>query len=218
MRKHVKWTPEEDNILKDNCGVKTIKQIREQLLPNRTTGAISARIHNLGLGTAPHSKKPKNPAWTSNEDDIIRDNYTTKTVADIQKLMPYRTQQAIQQRISRVGMTKRPQQHRQAYKRWSAAEIQLLQQHYTNITPRELQAQFFPDRTVTAIKSQAEKLHLYRGKGDLWSEEEEKIIKQYYDTMKPAEFRKKHMPGRPIAQIYSKAARLRATAKQLPED
>lgn len=94
-----RWTPEEEQILRDNEG-KSLRQLRE-LLPDRASlHGIRNRMNKMGLRWEWGRGKLQ---WTEEEIQILRDNCETKTAKEISKMVG-RCAKAVTDRAKILGI------------------------------------------------------------------------------------------------------------------
>ena len=110
--------------------------------------------------------------WTIKEDNILKNNYLLSIKA-LCYILPDRTFSSIKNRIFNLGLGKNEE--------WINDEIQKLISLCNNSKTYEEISEFFPNRTLNAIKTQCSKLNLCNlviTKFQKWTEKDIKILKQ----------------------------------------
>ena len=92
------------------------------------------------------------------------------------------------------------------YRNWSVQELDILRRYYGKMTVSELQANYFPTRTLSSIMNKAYTLGLLT-KCPKWTKEEIDILKKYYGTMSIEDLQANYLPYRSIDSINCKASR-----------
>ena len=90
--------------------------------------------------------------WTKKEESVLLDNQN-KSIDDLQKLLPGRTEESIRQRRNKLGLFV-------GYRKWTPIENEYLIKNYSLGNPDKMCVDL--DRTWVAIKIQARKLDLLR--------------------------------------------------------
>lgn len=93
------WTPAEDAIIRAFAMIRTADQLLP-LLPGRSRQAIRNRADRMGVKLA----RSPSPAWTEEEDAIIRSRYGREIVAEWAFLLRGRTVNAIIKRARQLGI------------------------------------------------------------------------------------------------------------------
>lgn len=107
--------------------------------------------------------------WTTEEDNILKENYEQGKWDVIFSALPNRSHSAIVHRANRLGLS----QDRQWKKRsWTEEEEEILREHYPNKPQQDLM-KLLPNRSWGEITLRASRLHLKRE------------INFYYDTDEP---------------------------------
>ena len=96
------------------------------------------------------------------------------------------------------------------YRQWSAQGLDILRRYYGEMTASELQAKYFPTRTIRSIWDKAYELGL-ETKCPKYTKEEIDILKKYYGTMSIEDLHNKYLPDRSITSIRVKAHRILTT-------
>jgi len=115
-----------------------------------------------------HLRKIK---WKETEDKIISTHYKRFSDHELQKnFLPHRSENAIRCRRHIIGCHKVMQKHQ----KWTPEEIKLLKENYLHYNQRQLQAKFFPNKTVEQVRS----AKMSRGlkKPPVWTNEERAIL------------------------------------------
>lgn len=145
------WS-EEDNQALIKYRNEGLDVIRQHLSVERTDAAISSRLYQMALELGlPGNEK----AWTSEEDEILRNYYPeggTKAVLD---LLPERTLMAIYNRAANLGL--RTKTSRGSIP-WSKHDIEVLKEKYPEVGPKGVQPLLEQKRSLTSIATKACKL------------------------------------------------------------
>ena len=134
--------------------------------------------------------------WRGNEDKIIRTNYKRFSDRELQKkFLSHRSQNAIRSRRHVLGCLKRMQKH----PKWTPEEIKLLKDNYLNYDQRQLQAKFFPDKTVEQVRS----AKMSRGlkKPPVWTNKERELLLTHGAKYDYRDLQKKFFPNKSLSQI-----------------
>jgi hypothetical protein len=86
-RKAMCWSEEDTEILKNNFGILTYKEMTDIFSIHRTVDEIKRRAIYIGLTS---SRK-----WSEEEIQILIDNYSTQTMEKVMKLLPNRSRTSI---------------------------------------------------------------------------------------------------------------------------
>lgn len=215
-KSYTPWTQEETEILMTHRHNLTAREIQKQYLPDRTTSAIYQRCQRLETMLANDKPIKSAPApWTAAEDNILQAYYSTIPAKEIQeKYLPNRTVMAIQQRHKRLELTQLPrepgEQPETPPARWTKEEDDILTQH-ENLTFQEIQAQYLPHRTLSAIHQRSQRLgmvRLQREKPETpptpWTPEEDEILRQAYKKYSANQIQEKFLPNRTSSAIYQR--------------
>ncbi len=127
-------------------------------------------LDDLSDRFGPYREKIK---WKQHELDIIRNNYKTMSDQEIQeKLLPHRGLFGVTNKRQKMGLHKRAKF--QKHQIWTPEEVKLLKDNYLKYDQRELQAKFFPNKTVEQVRS----AKMSRGlkKPPVWTNEERELL------------------------------------------
>lgn len=94
------WTEEENNIIKENYGKISAKEIAK-MLPGRNANTVFAQAMKLGL------TNNKNNPWTPEEDEIVKKNYYALTIEELAKLLPRHPLSSVAYRPHNLGLDKK---------------------------------------------------------------------------------------------------------------
>lgn len=144
-RNSLKWTSEEDDILRVNYNSIRCDADVEKILPGRTYMACKGRAKQLNI-----SKTPS--IWTQEEDDVIRNNYTKAGAKKIMHLLPGRTERAIRKRANDLGLN--------AGRSYSVEEDNIIISYYPSIGTEVVS--MLPGRTKAGIVKRAQLLGVQR--------------------------------------------------------
>lgn len=93
------WGPDEDAAIRRWYPSGDWKELRAAL-PRRSRSAIHARAQELGVQSATGRGK----AWPDEQVRLLRESYTTMSLAEVQKLFPGRSIRSIRHKASRLGL------------------------------------------------------------------------------------------------------------------
>lgn len=142
------WTDEEDTILATYY--KSEGELAFNRLPNRSTGALRARVLKLNL--------QNRFAWLEEEDEILRANYPTQGPGCF-KLLSDRSVSACRNRVRTLGLC---MEVRPTGALWTAAENEIIKTYYAVEGGAIISR--LPGRTPATIKRQARALGVkYQG-------------------------------------------------------
>ena len=84
---------------------------------------------------------------------------------------------------------------------WTPEQIKVLKENYLKYDQRELQAKFFPDKTVEQVRS----AKMSRGlkKPPVWTNDQRALLLDYGAAYTQAELQKKFFPDKTRSQIAS---------------
>lgn len=163
----------------------------------RSLATIEAKARSFGL-KRPNIKK----AWSTEEDLIIKNCYSSSEKEDLLQNLPERTWRAIVTRAEKLEVSRNKDLVYSTF--WSKEEELLLIEKYPSDTSREELVSLF-NRSYSAIESKALKLGLNRPyQRDLWSEEELELLKKIYHNHKK-DFIVSQFKGRTWKAIICKA-------------
>lgn len=171
--------------------------MQKNYLPGRTVDAIVGRASDLGITSE------KNPNWTKEEDEILREHYGKMPNKELQaKYLSDRTTKAIVSRaaILGIGSERSP--------KWTEEDDETLQKHYGKISNEKLREKYLPNRTSHAILGRASTLGITQTRNQNWTEEEREKLQKFYNKMPIEELREKYLPNRTIDAILGKAGSL----------
>lgn len=168
----MKWTKQEDEILKQLYDKLPYREIKEKYLTNRSVPSIRGRIVTLGL-------KQKTFRWSDEDIALLTDKYENGMyVKDIQE--KYFPQLSLSQITSKASVLHLKHKVSCA---WTTDEDEILKNKFADYTNAELHELFLPNKTTHAIESRARKLSLNKSK-IIWTTEEDNLLKQIYGTIK----------------------------------
>lgn len=168
----MKWTKQEDEILKQLYDKLPYREIKEKYLTNRSVPSIRGRIVTLGL-------KQKTFRWSDEDIALLTDKYENGMyVKDIQE--KYFPQLSLSQITSKASVLHLKHKVSCA---WTTDEDEILKNKFADYTNAELHELFLPNKTTRAIESRARKLSLNKSK-IIWTTEEDNLLKQIYGTIK----------------------------------
>ena len=159
------WTEEEDQILRDNYP--TMGKEVYKLLKNRSIPSCLKRARRLELKYI----KPKHPnAWTSEEDQILKDNYPIMG-SDVYKLLQNRTKGSCLSRADILGIS--------INSHYSEKEDQILKNNYPIMGSDVYK--LLPGRSKSSCRMRAHALGITNKAR--WTFEEDQILRDNYPIM-----------------------------------
>jgi hypothetical protein len=168
----MKWSQDEDNILKSIYDKYSYSEIVEKFLPERTIPSIRGRIKTLGL-------QPKTFRWTDDDIKLLTEKYENGMyIKDIQE--QYFPNLSLSQVSSKASVLHL--KHKVSCV-WSLEEDEILKSNFSEYTNQELHDLFLPNKTVRAIEARGRKFRLNKSEV-LWSDEEDFLLKEIYGTVK----------------------------------
>lgn len=96
-------------------------------------------------------------------------------------------------------------------KRWTKDEIELLKEHYGNMSREELHKKYLPERTIPTIAQKAKALGLTR-QYIQWSADEEKTLADNW-TIMPRERLLRMLPGRTWTQCRNQVNKMKVEGR-----
>ena len=132
--------------------------------PKLTKSYLQYAARKLGL-----IQKQKNAVWSEEEDSIIKNN-PEMAVRELRELLPGKTSSQISSRRSVFGLTK-------PHDIWTDEDRKIIEDH-PEMSWKELQREYFPHRSVMAVKNQGR--FVSNRRGNRWpKEKKEKFIRLY---------------------------------------
>lgn len=134
--------------------------------------------------------------WKPYEIDIIKNNYKQFSDQEIHKqLLPHRTATAVTSKRQEIGCYKLVQKHQ----KWTPEEIKLLKDNFLDYDQRQLQAKFFPNKTVEQVRS----AKMSRGlkKPPVWTNEQRGLLLDHGASYTQTELQKKFFSDKSLQQI-----------------
>ena len=168
----MKWTKQEDEILKQNYEKYSYQELVEKFFPERSVPSVRGRIKSLGL-------QSKTFRWTDENIKLLTEKYENGMyVKDIQKnYFPELTVSQVTSKASSLHL-----KHKVSCV-WSLEEDEILKEKFADYTNKEIHELFIPNKTVRAIEARARKLSL--NKAELvWTDEEDNLLREIYGTIK----------------------------------
>ncbi len=142
------WTPEEEELLRRLYPTAESAKLEEVF--RRKLSAITYKANSLNL--------KRERYWKGEEVKILSDLYPTTNTEKLAKLLG-RSTYSIRNKAARLGLGKL---NRSAPKRWTEAEINLLEELYPTRVTKDLTAIF--NRTPGAIRAKAWDLKIRKKK------------------------------------------------------
>lgn len=203
--KTFRWTDKDIKLLTEKYeNGMYIKDIQEKYFPQLSLSQLTSKASVL------HLKHKVSCVWSIDEDNLLRDNFSEYTNAELHELfLPNKTVRAIEARGRKLSLNK-------AEKVWTIDEDSLLKNIYGTVKNSELTKYF--SKTLNSILRRASELNL---KQDyiLWTDEELSYLKQYYSQDISLEYiHEKYIPNRTIAEITGKANSMGLLRKEKPRE
>jgi len=94
--------------------------------------------------------------WTEEELELLKKEAPSHTLGELKKkFLPQFTSRQIRHRVESLGLF-----YKRTKNSWSQEEEELLKEHVDSLTPKELHAKYFPNRTVPSLRSKIKLLGL----------------------------------------------------------
>ncbi|MCE8033249.1 hypothetical protein EKK97_04340 [Billgrantia tianxiuensis] len=200
------WTPSELALLECHYLDMTWRELQARHFPHRTSTALQAMAHKLGLKKRVVPITEKQP-WTEEELLVVIQHFPALKAPEIRRrFLPHRTVIAIRHVAKRFGL--------KAFstERWAERELAILRRDFPQGGVSQVK-RALPHRSVEAIKqrAKAESLsYMPQGdgdKGDRWSAEELQRLEEHRHL--PAEELARLFPHRPKRAVINKRYKLR---------
>lgn len=190
----MKWTEQEDELLKQIYKDYSYGEIVEKYFPERSVPSIRGRIKTLNL-------ESKTFHWTDEDVRILTEKYENGMyIKDIQK--NYFPQLTLDQLSSKASVLHLKHKVSCA---WSIEEDEILKEKFSDYTNKEIHELFLPNKTVRAIEARGRKLSLNKAV-ITWTDEEDTLLKEIYGTVKNNELTKYF--SRTLHSIINRASEL----------
>lgn len=174
----MKWTGQEDELLKQIYKDYSYGEIVEKYFPERSVPSIRGRIKTLNL-------ESKTFHWTDEDIKLLTEKYENGMyIKDIQK--NYFPQLTLDQLSSKASVLHLKHKVSCA---WSIEEDEILKEKFSDYTNKEIHELFLPNKTVRAIEARGRKLSLNKAV-ITWTNEEDTLLKEIYGTVKNDELTK----------------------------
>ncbi|HUY44240.1 MAG TPA: hypothetical protein VMV92_00725 [Streptosporangiaceae bacterium] len=98
-------------------------------------------------------KRESRLPWSTAEDEVVRENYGQRTVAEITALLPGRSAKAVDNRAWRLGVSRRG-----SLRSWTASDLTDLRESYQNMTAAEISV--LTGRTEGSVRQRATRLDI----------------------------------------------------------
>lgn len=168
----MKWTEQEDEILKQNYEKYSYPELVEKFFPERSVPSIRGRIKTLDL-------QSKTFHWTDEDIKLLREKYENGMyVKDIRD--NYFPQLSLSQVTSKASALHLKHKVSCA---WSLEEDKILKEKFADYTNKEIHELYIPNKTVRAIEARGRKLSLNKAEL-IWTDEEDNLLKKIYGTIK----------------------------------
>lgn len=146
----VKWTPEEDDVLRADYAALGARALAARL--GRPTGSVSARAWGLGLV---YSRANVPALWTPDEDAVVRERWAHETAEAIAARLPGRTVDGV---TKRARLLKLESKRWGTGRRWTEQDLKSLQWQWGVMRLETLVKKY--NRTPAAIRAKALELGL----------------------------------------------------------
>lgn len=138
----------------------------------------------------------KNPKWTNEDLNLLKENYNSKTREDLEKMFPGRNFQAIQIKANRLGV------HRLNY--FTEKDIEFIRNNYENMTTVEMGK--ILGRNKTNVQQKAKEMGFF--KQENWSDEENQRLIKNFEGNSVDELSEKFFKNRTKSAIYHQIQQL----------
>lgn len=202
-KQNMPWTAAELNVMAAYYGTMSSTVLHDRYLPDRTVRAIELKAFRMGL-----SCDQSRINWTEDELRVLREAPPGTPVAELRKLLPNRTENAINAMLRRPRRRKKDtgQNARGPGRPWTDEETETLKKYARVMSAEELHDRFLPDRTPHAIQNAARSL--VPSRIAKWLPSETACLVRYYGKIPTEELISRYMPGKTVNQIYAKALQL----------
>lgn len=199
------WSDSEIALLKEHYPVASWSTLLS-LLPGRSKQAIRLKSHKLSLFREGYT--PRYPNWSSDEDNVLKDNYNSATWCELSELLPGRTIMAINHRAGVLGL------RRKVYE-WTVEEESHLKKVCSEGATWSQLTQLFPNRSLEALLNKINRMGINLPESTPrslislkeWSDSEVQILHEHYPRS-PWRFIEELLPGRSKQSIRGKARKL----------
>ncbi|MCE8003437.1 hypothetical protein [Billgrantia ethanolica] len=198
------WTEEELLVVVQHFPTLTAPEIRRRFLPHRTVIAIRHVAKKFDL------KAFSAERWTERDLAILRRGFPQGGASQVRRELPHRTEEAIKFRARAEGLRYVPQGDGDTGDRWSAEELQRLEEH--RHLPAEELAKLFPHRPKRAVINKRYKLRW--APTQRWSKAELQHLQENLNA--PLEVLCQLFPHRPRDGVRIKRDRFRRREKSHP--
>ena len=136
--------------------------------------------------------------WKDYELNIIKNNYKKMSDREIQQaFLSHRSLRSVTSKRQEMGCHK----HMQKHQVWTPEEIKLLKENYLKYDQRQLQAKFFPNKTIAQVNGA--KMHRGLKKPPVWTNEERAILIENGANYTHRDLQSKFFPDKTLSQISS---------------
>ena len=191
----MKWSLEEENILKENYKIKNKSELLD-LFPNRTWKAIKNKANSMNI-------KSKNDYEKIPEDELYKiiDNIVYKKCKKCGQYYPLTKKYFPQDKACKDG-------HRNICKKckgenfevstniqWTNEEVELLKINYPIYTNKELIDKFFPNRNEKSLRDKASSLNIYKEDEILLKTRQDRFTEEVRNRISQARIEEKAFVG-----------------------
>lgn len=142
------WSKEDNEILKNNYGKMSNKELSVMMNNRHSAKAISTKAVRMKLANQPN-------IWTDEENDILKKYYSILPTKELEHLLPNRSHNAIILHAENLGL----QSFVALNERYSDEQKQFIVDNYKNMTDQELADSLA--KPLSGIQEQRRKLGIY---------------------------------------------------------
>lgn len=142
------WNEEDLNILKEKFPITSDLEL-SNLITNHSYNSIRSKAKKMGLSKI----LIKSDLWVEEEDNYLINNYGIINLNEISNKLN-RTNDAIKARASKLNI--------KVATWWSDEELRLLRDNFSNMSTKELQIKYLPNRDIKNISMRAYKLGIHK--------------------------------------------------------
>ena len=180
--------------------VNIIKQIQEKITRPERQILVDSHVVEM-LEVISRITAILDGKWLPEEDDMMRRDYKKVRKAELEKLIPNHTWDAIRTRAKKLGIANEN-------KSWTKEEDDLIRQFYNENVGKERLQELLSGRSLAAIRTRAVKMGIANGGNKPWTKEEDNLIRQFYKEEDGKECLREKLPGRSWWAIINHASQL----------
>ena len=154
MKEYRKWTPEEENYLREHWPVMTIEEIAAA--QGRSPASVTQKAHKLGLCDRSAGRCPGKNYWTAEQDQYLIDHWKDQSESELAAAVGH-TVSSTNARRGKLGL-----RHRVSCRGpdWTAEEVELMEELWGTYTIPQIAKRL--DRSPNAVKVKSTRLGLGR--------------------------------------------------------